>query len=108
MVPPKTERIALLEEVEDEPSKALFLRERNQRQASYRVETVNIEGMQLIQCLVKVFFGFLGRFHGFGVGQNRRAIGTSWSFHQPLCGQLLLLSFEAMFAQGAHDRSHIG
>src|SRR5437899_5038868 len=108
MEPPRSDGINLIKEFEDEPSEAIIPRKRDQRQAGRRVEAINIEGVELIQCLVKAFFGFLSLFHCSTVGQNRRAVGTSGSFHEPVGGQTMLLCFETMLAQGAHDGTNVG
>src|SRR6266446_4136278 len=40
------------EQIEDEPGQLIALAEGNQGQSSRRIETVDIEGLQLAQCLV--------------------------------------------------------
>src|SRR5205823_461620 len=75
---------------------------------SHRVEAVNIERVKLIQGLMKAVLRLPGRFHGCGERQDRAAVGASGPLGESVGGQMILLSFETMVAQGAHDRSNVG
>src|SRR5581483_3923099 len=107
MEAPKTNGRRFVEEVENKPCEPLLLGKRDQRQSSHWIETIDVEGMQLIQCLVKAVFRILGCVGCSGEGENCCAVGTSRPFGEPVCFQLLLLSFETMFPQGTHNGSDI-
>src|SRR5262249_5240151 len=108
VIAPESQCTALIEEVEHEPGEAIVFGKRDQGEAGYRVETVHVECVQLVQGLAKMFLGVVGRLYRDLVRENGRAAGTSRALGEPPGLQLVLLSFQAMFTQGAHDGSNIG